>query len=46
MISDKNTRVLITLPKDLKEQLEKRAKLENRSLNNLILTILLKEVRG
>lgn len=44
MISDKNTRTLITLPKDLKEKLETMAKKENRSLNNLILTILLREV--
>jgi len=44
MISDKNTRTLITLPKELKEKLESMAKVENRSLNNLILTILLREV--
>jgi predicted HicB family RNase H-like nuclease len=44
MISDKNTRTLITLPKELKEKLETIAKKENRSLNNLILTILLREV--
>lgn len=43
MISDKNIRALVTLPKELKEKLEVKAKKENRSLNNLILTILLKE---
>jgi len=44
MISDKNTRTLITLPKELKEKLEAIAKKENRSLSNLILTILLREI--
>jgi len=42
-ISDKNTRVLVTMPKDLKDKLEKKAKDENRTVNNLILTILLRE---
>ena len=42
-ISDKNTRVLVTMPKELKDKLEKKAKDENRTVNNLILTILLKE---
>ena len=44
MISGKNTRTLITLPKELKEKLEAMAKKQNRSLSNLILTILLREV--
>jgi predicted HicB family RNase H-like nuclease len=39
-ISEKNTRTLITLPKELKEQLEKEAKEENRSFNNYVITIL------
>lgn len=39
-ISDKNTRVNITFPKDLKAQLEQLAKKQNRSLNNLVVTIL------
>jgi predicted DNA-binding protein len=42
MISNKNTRTLITLPKELKTKLEKLAKSENRSLNNYIVTILIK----
>lgn len=41
-ISDKNTRTLITIPKELKEDLEKLAKADNRSFNNLIITILRK----
>jgi predicted DNA-binding protein len=44
MVSDKNTRTLITLPKELKEKLEVMAREQNRSLSNLILTILLREV--
>ena len=39
-ISDLNTRTNITIPKELKKQLEDLAKLENRSFNNLIITIL------
>lgn len=45
-ISDKNTRTLITLPKELKEQLESIAKNDSRSLNNLIVKILLDFVRN
>lgn len=39
-ISNEKTRFLLTLEKKDKEQLEKMAKDENRSLNNLIETIL------
>ncbi|MBN3351968.1 DNA-binding protein [Clostridium botulinum] len=39
-ISDKNTRTLITIPKELKKQLEQLAKDDNRSFNNLVITIL------
>lgn len=39
-ISDKNTRTLITIPKDLKAFLEEVAKQDNRSFNNLVITIL------
>lgn len=39
-ISDKKTRTLITLEKTDKEKLEKIAKQENRSFNNLVETIL------
>jgi len=39
-ISNSNTRTLITIPKDLKIQLESKAKEQNRSFNNLIVTIL------
>lgn len=39
-ISDKNTRTLITIPKELKDKLEILAKKQNRSFNNLVITIL------
>lgn len=39
-ISDNNTRVLITMPKNLKELAMIVAKLENRSLSNLIVSTL------
>lgn len=40
VISNSNTRYSLTIPKDLKQQLEKIAGTQNRSLNNLIVTIL------
>ena len=46
MISDKNTRTLITLPKDMKIKLEELAKVENRSLNNYIITVLMKHLEN
>lgn len=39
-ISDLNTRTNITIPKELKKQLEDVAKEQNRSFNNLVITIL------
>lgn len=39
-IKDSNTRVNITLPKELKKQLTVMAKLDQRSFNNLVLKIL------
>lgn len=43
-IAENNTRTLITLPKDLKTELEEKAKQENRSFNNLVVTILRKYI--
>ena len=43
-ISDKNTRTLITIEKNLKIELEKIAKEQNRSFNNLVITILKKYI--
>lgn len=39
-ISDLNTRTNITISKELKRQLEDIAKEQNRSFNNLVITIL------
>lgn len=39
-ISDLNTRTNITIPKDLKKELEVIAKEQNRSFNNLVITVL------
>lgn len=39
-ISDLNTRTNITIPKDLKQQLEQLAKDQNRTFNNLVITVL------
>lgn len=39
-ISNDKTRTNITFPKDLKQQLEEIAKSQNRSFNNLVITIL------
>jgi hypothetical protein len=39
------TRILLTLPMDLKDELTKEAKMDNRSLNNYILNLLLNSDR-
>ena len=45
-LAESNTRYSLTIPKEVKRQLELKAKAENRSLNNLILTVLLAYLRG
>jgi len=45
-ISKDNTRTLITMSKELKQKLEVKAKEENRSFNNFIITILKKYLEG
>lgn len=44
-ISDKNTRVMITISKELKAELVEKARAENRTLNNLIVTYILKAIK-
>ena len=39
-ISKDNTRTVITIPKELKKKLEKIAKQDDRSFNNLVIKIL------
>lgn len=41
-ISKENTRIQVTIPKKLKEQIEEKAKLENRSVSNYIVTLIQK----
>lgn len=43
-IGEDKTRTNITIPKDLKSKLEEIAKKENRSFNNLVITVLQKFV--
>lgn len=43
-ISNENTRIQITLPKDIKKQLEIIADEHNRSVSNYVLTLILKEL--
>lgn len=44
-ISDKNTRIALTVPKTLKEELTELAKDQNRSVNNLIVTVLIEHIK-
>jgi predicted HicB family RNase H-like nuclease len=40
MISKDSARAIVSMPKELKRELEQRAENENRSLNNYIVTVL------
>lgn len=39
-ISDNNTRIQVTIPKELKKLLEQQSKLENRSVSNYIVKLI------
>ena len=43
-ISKENTRIQVTIHKKLKEQIEEKAKLENRSVSNYIVTLIQKDL--
>ena len=43
-ISENNTRIIITIPKETKSKIEKIASCENRSLSNLVVTIINKYI--
>ena len=45
-ISKDNTRTQLTISKELKKQLENIAKEQNRSFNNLVITILKNSFNG
>lgn len=40
-IADSNTKICLTIPKDLKSVLQEIAREQNRSFNNLVITVLL-----
>ncbi len=40
-IADSNTKICLTIPKDLKSALQEIAREQNRSFNNLVITVLL-----
>ena len=40
-IADSNTKICLTIPKDLKSALKEIAREQNRSFNNLVITVLL-----
>lgn len=44
-VSDNNTRIMITVPKEFKIELEELAKRDNRSLSNLIVTVLQEKLK-
>ena len=43
-VGNDKTRILVNIPIELKKQLEDKAKQENRSLSNYIVTDLIKEL--
>ena len=42
-ISDKNTQILVTLPKELKQLLTQKAKENNRSVSNYVVNLIQKD---
>ena len=44
MVKTENTRVIITMPKELKKKVVELSDLENRSISNLIDTVLLEYI--
>lgn len=46
VLSEKNTRTCLTIPKDLKSELQEIARRENRSFNNLVITVLIQYVEN
>ena len=41
VVNEEKTRFLVTIPKELKRSLEEIAKGKNRSLSNLVITVLM-----
>ena len=44
-VSQKNTRIIITIPKEVKAQLEKAALRENRSISNYVSTLIQNDLK-
>lgn len=44
-ISKDNTRVQVTMPKDVKENIEAKATKSNRSLSNYILNLIIEDLK-
>lgn len=45
MVSKDNIRIMITIPKELLEKIQKLAKADNRTISNFIVSILLKNIK-
>ena len=45
-IADSNTKICLTIPKDLKSALQEIAREQNRSFNNLVITVLLQSLNS
>lgn len=43
-VAETSTRILITIPKDLKAKLEEKAKEANRSVSNYIVNLILEDI--
>lgn len=43
---EKNTRIVITLPKEIKEKIQIQANKDNRTMTNYIVNLILKDLEG
>ncbi|UEL48290.1 ribbon-helix-helix domain-containing protein [Terrisporobacter hibernicus] len=43
---EKNTRIVITLPKEVKEQVQELANKDNRTMTNYIVNLILKDLES
>jgi predicted HicB family RNase H-like nuclease len=44
-VSDKNIRIQVTIPKNIKKQLVKKAEKHNRSLSNYVANLIIKDLK-
>ena len=45
-ISQDNTRLMVTLPKEIAEKIREQAEKENRTISNMVQTIILEHFEG